>query len=209
MEGILGDKYEHEFEEDENPGRVPEYPLEQDHGIHKHSVHVMDEEEEAHWREMEKSFFDEADLNKDGELDLREYTKALFKDTHVRTTKPGTGNETGSSVGSLEEVEKERMEKMVFSCFVFTVQSDWSLQKKQFHEDDRDGNTKISFDEWIYAMYHNVPQEPEYEDGHDFHSFVGNLTEAEMSEAKEEARKDFDLMDSDKDGKVTYEEVSC
>ena len=115
MEGILGDKYEHDLDEEDH-GRAPDYPLEDDHGLGRQGVHVMDEEEEEHWREMEKGFFDEADLNKDGELDLREYAKALFKDAHVRTTKPGTGNETGSSVGNVEEVEKQQMETMVFRC---------------------------------------------------------------------------------------------
>ena len=115
MEGILGDKYEHDLDEEDH-GRAPDYPLEDDHGLGRQGVHVMDEEEEEHWRAMEKGFFDEADLNKDGELDLREYAKALFKDSHVRTTKPGAGNDTGSSVGNVEEVEKQQMETMVFRC---------------------------------------------------------------------------------------------
>lgn len=81
----------------------------------------------------------------------------------------------------------------------------------QFREEDKDKDGKISLEEWLSMIFHDEPQEPEFEDGienmYDTRMNHHELSEEEQAEMLEDAKNEFNSTDLNKDGKLTREEI--
>jgi len=142
-----------------------------------------DADADEHWREEEEEFFKKYDTNGDGNLDLEEYTKLLQDEWHAADA---NGDEAAITAGG----DNEELDRM----------------KEHFAEEDQNNDGKISLEEWIAVAFHDDPQEAAYEDGERGGNFE-QMTEEELAEIRQEAEKEFESSDKDKDGKLTLEEI--
>jgi len=136
----------------------------------------------------EIDFFKEHDLNKDDYMALDEYIKAM----HV------------VSKGALEQEVEEN--ELPGKPNVSGVTLDNAELEKDFKDEDKNGDGRISLDEWLTSTFHNGPQEPEYDDEDDE---LEALTPEEIAEHKANAEQEYGEMDADKNGKVSLAEIEA
>lgn len=173
---------------------------------------MMSEEEEKQWKEDEERFFRDADHSKDGYLDEHEYIRAMMKemDPHQghdpdqyqdEEPMPPPSSAILSETGPISTEGMTDEEKMHFEEL-----------GHQFKEEDIDKDGKISLEEWMNIMFHDEPQEPEFEEGME-NMEAGDymphheLTPEEKEEMLEDAKQEFNNTDINGDGKLTHEEM--
>lgn len=221
LKGIIGehgDDDEHGLEEegDDMPG-LDDFDLDEDgdEGVDMHNFgdHTgsMSPDEEKIWKEDEEKFFNAADESKDGYLDEHEYVRAMMKemDPNVghspdawmegETPPPPPSAAISLGTGALTAEGMTEDEKMHFEEL-----------GQQFKEEDLDKDGKISLEEWMNIMFHDEPQEPEFEEGMEGMMDRGQhheLTAEEQAEMMEDARNEFNQTDLNSDGKLSRDEM--
>jgi Ca2+-binding EF-hand superfamily protein len=171
-------------------------------------IGMMTDEEQKQWKEDEERFFHSADHSKDGYLDKHEYIRAMMKemDPHqghdpdeYQGEEPTPTSSIASGTGPLSTEGMTEDEKMHFEEL-----------GHQFNEEDLDRDGKISLEEWMNIMFHDAPQEPEFEEGmENMHDYMPRpeLTPEEKEEMLEDAKHEFNSTDINGDGKLTHDEM--
>jgi len=135
----------------------------------------------------EMDFFKEHDLNKDEHMSLDEYIKAMH-------------------VVSKEALEQDLEEnELPGKPNVSGVTLDHAELEKDFKDEDKNGDGRISLEEWLTSTFHNGPQDPEYDDEDELEP----LTPEEIAEHKANAEQEYGEMDTDKNGKVSLAEIEA
>ena len=217
LKGIIGDHGEDEMAGlDDDMPHMDDFDEEDDEqGVDMHNFDSEDDaggmspDEEKEWRLEEEQYFKKADADGDGYLNEHEYKRSLMQDMNSHSDpadetegdepKPNPSTALAGS-GPLDEDAMTEDEKMHYNEL-----------GDQFREEDKDKDGKISLEEWLSMIFHDEPQEPEFEDGienmYDTRMNHHELSEEEQAEMLEDAKNEFNSTDLNKDGKLTREEV--
>ena len=152
-----------DFDEDEDGHGVGMHDVGDDHD-HTGS---MSPEEEKIWREDEERFFKEADADKDGHLDKDEYTRAMMKEMSPHAGADPDEMEGGAAMPPPPSPALAGTGPLSTEGMTEDEKTHFEELGKQFVEEDLDKDGKISLEEWFNMMFHDMPQEPEFEDGHE------------------------------------------
>jgi len=152
-----------DFDEDEDGHGVGMHDVGDDHD-HTGS---MSPEEEKIWREDEERFFKEADADKDGHLDKDEYTRAMMKEMSPHVGADPDEMEGGAAMPPPPSPALAGTGPLSTEGMTEDEKTHFEELGKQFVEEDLDKDGKISLEEWFNMMFHDMPQEPEFEDGHE------------------------------------------
>ena len=195
-----------DFDEDEDGHGVGMHDVGDDHD-HTGS---MSPEEEKIWREDEERFFKEADADKDGHLDKDEYTRAMMKEMSPHAGADPDEMEGGAAMPPPPSPALAGTGPLSTEGMTEDEKTHFEELGKQFVEEDLDKDGKISLEEWFNMMFHDMPQEPEFEDGHEDmwdHEHHHELSDEEKAEMLEDAKQEFNSTDANSDGKLTRDEI--